>query len=67
MLRRKRISMVENITKLLLTIFAFISIITTILIILSLLFESLPFFREGRFFKLFSYGELWDPRSGHYN
>ena len=67
MLRRKRIYMVENITKLLLTIFAFISIITTILIILSLLFESLPFFREGRFFKLFSYGELWDPRSGHYN
>ena len=35
MLRRKRIYMIENITKGLLTIFAFISIITTISIILS--------------------------------
>ena len=56
----------ENIVKVILFIFAFISVITTAAIVVSLFTESIPFFSVERLKQLFSYGELWDPRGGKY-
>ena len=56
----------ENIVKIILFIFAFISVITTAAIVVSLFTESIPFFSGERLKQLFSYGELWDPRGGKY-
>jgi phosphate transport system permease protein len=56
----------ENIVKAILFIFAFISVITTAAIVISLFTESIPFFNVERIKQLFSYGELWDPRGGKY-
>lgn len=56
----------EKIVKSILFIFAFISVITTAAIILSLFLESIPFFHGERIRQLFSYGTLWDPRDGKY-
>ena len=56
----------ENIVKIILFIFAFISVVTTAAIVVSLFTESIPFFNGERLKQLFSYGELWDPRGGKY-
>ena len=57
----------ENIIKVILFSFALVSVVTTLGIIFSLFTESLPFFKEGRGFKLFRLESLWDPRSGRYS
>ena len=66
-LKFKKIDTIESIIKIILKFFAFLSVIITISIIFSFLYESFPFFDNGRLFKLFSYGELWDPRSDQYS
>ena len=63
----KTVYLKEKIVKYTLTLFVFISIITTIGIVISLVTESLPFFGEGRGFQLLKFGTLWDPRSGSYH
>ena len=63
----KTVYLKEKIVKYTLTLFVFISIITTIGIVISLFTESLPFFGEGRGFQLLKFGTLWDPRSGSYH
>ncbi len=68
-LRRKKIIQIkENIVKAALIIFAGISVLTTVAIILSLFIESLPFFEKlSRVSQLFQYGTVWDPRSENYH
>lgn len=56
----------ENAVKMILFTFAFISVLTTAAIVISLFTESIPFFHGERVKQLFSYGELWDPRGGKY-
>lgn len=57
----------EKAVKIILFVFAFISVITTIGIIFSLFVESLPFFGHGRGFLLFKLGNVWDPRNEIYS
>lgn len=68
--RQKQIKMLylkENIIKAVLLIFALISVITTIGIVVSLFKESLPFFKDGRTFALLKFNKVWDPRSEIYS
>lgn len=57
----------ERVIKAVLFLFASVSVITTVGIVLSLFTESLPFFSGGRGLKLFQAGTLWDPRSEKYS
>ena len=67
MSKSKNIYLKENLIKIFLSLSTLISVLTTLGIIISLLTESLPFFQEGRFFALFKFGTLWDPRSNRYS
>lgn len=67
MSKSKNIYLKENLIKIFLSLSTLISVLTTLGIIISLLTESLPFFQEGRFFTLFKFGTLWDPRSNRYS